>query len=127
MEKHDERAAEERRFLREKAEKEFRRTHKYNLITGTYYDESKEHDFVQSRAKLESLQGRAQQLRLPPSIRYGEGSDYDIISKQVSNDRHVRDGSSSSSRGGSGGIRALKHEHRHAYDAPKMHCRSLTN
>lgn len=84
LEKHDERAAEERKFLREKAEKEFRRTRHYNPITGTYYDESKEHDFIQSRAKLESLQGRAQQLRLPPSIRYGEGNDYNIINKQVS-------------------------------------------
>lgn len=86
LENHDERMAEEQRFLRGKAEEKYRRTHDFNLITGTYYDKKKEQDFVTSREKLGALQGRAQQHRLPPSIRYGEGNDYDIINKQV---RHV--------------------------------------
>ena len=83
LEKHEERAVEEQRFLRSKAEEKYRLTHDYNPIAGTYYDQSREHHFAQSREKLQALQGRAQQHRLPPSIRYGEGNDYNIINQQV--------------------------------------------
>lgn len=83
LEKHDERMIEENRFLRAKADEKYRRTHDYNLIAGAYYDDKKERDFVQSRDKLGTLQGRAQQDRLPPSVRFGEGNDYDIINKLV--------------------------------------------
>lgn len=74
---------EEKDYLRNKAEEKYRRTHDYDPISGKYYDEKKEKNFVRSRETLRALQGRAQQHRLPPSIRYGEGNDYDIISKQV--------------------------------------------
>jgi len=83
LEKHEERMAEEQKFLRETAEEKYRRTHDYNIIAGTYYDQNKEENFVESREKLGAMQGRAQQYRLPPSIRYGEGNDYNIISQQV--------------------------------------------
>lgn len=84
LEKHEERMVEEQRFLRETAEKKYRRTHNYNIIAGTYYDQNKERKFVDAREKLGAMQGRAQQYRLPPSIRYGEGNDYNIINQQVS-------------------------------------------
>lgn len=74
---------EEKRFLRETAEEKYRRTHDYNIIAGAYYDQNKERSFVKSREKLETMQGRAQQYRLPPSIRYGEGNGYNIINQQV--------------------------------------------
>lgn len=75
--------AEEQAFLRETAEEKYRRTHNYNLIAGAYYDQNKERDFVNAREKLGTMQGRAQQYRLPPSIRYGQGNDYNIINQQV--------------------------------------------
>lgn len=74
---------EEQQFLREQAQEKYQQTHDYNLITGKYYDEGKEKKFVHTRGELEALQGRAQRHRLPPSIRYGEGNEYDIISKMV--------------------------------------------
>lgn len=83
LEKHEERMVEEQKFLREAAEEKYRRTHDYNIIAGTYYDQNKEENFVRSREQLGAMQGRAQQYRLPPSIRYGEGNDYNIISQQV--------------------------------------------
>lgn len=83
LEKHEERTVEERRFLQSKAEEKYRLTHDYNPIAGAYYDQSREQHFAQSREKLQALQGRAQQHRLPPSIRYGEGNDYNIINQQV--------------------------------------------
>lgn len=83
LEKHEERAVEEQRFVQSKAEEKYRLTHDYNPIAGTYYDQSRERHFAQSREKLQALQGRAQQHRLPPSIRYGEGNDYNIINQQV--------------------------------------------
>lgn len=83
LEKHEERMAEEKRFLREAADEKYRRTHDYNIIAGAYYDKNKERNFVKSREKLGTMQGRAQQYRLPPSIRYGEGNGYNIINQQV--------------------------------------------
>lgn len=83
LEKHEERTVEEKRFLQSKAEEKYRLTHDYNPIAGAYYDQSREQHFAQSREKLQALQGRAQQHRLPPSIRYGEGNDYNIINQQV--------------------------------------------
>lgn len=83
LDKHEERMVEEQRFLRETAEEKYRRTHNYNIIAGTYYDQNKERKFVDAREKLGVMQGRAQQYRLPPSIRYGEGNDYNIINQQV--------------------------------------------
>lgn len=83
LEKHEERMTEEKRFLRERAEEKYRRTHDYNIIAGAYYDQDKERKFVNSRDKLLTMQGRAQQYRLPPSIRYGEGNGYNIINQQV--------------------------------------------
>lgn len=74
---------EEKRFLRDAAEEKYRRTHDYNIIAGAYYDQTKERNFVKSREKLGTMQGRAQQYRLPPSIRYGEGNGYNIINQQV--------------------------------------------
>lgn len=74
---------EEKRFLREAAEEKYRRTHDYNIIAGAYFDQNKERNFVTSREKLGTMQGRAQQYRLPPSIRYGEGNGYNIINQQV--------------------------------------------
>ncbi|CBN75137.1 conserved unknown protein [Ectocarpus siliculosus] len=82
LEKHEERMTEEKRFLRERAEEKYRRTHDYNIIAGAYYDQDKERKFVNSRDKLLTMQGRAQQYRLPPSIRYGEGNGYNIINQQ---------------------------------------------
>ncbi|CAB1119297.1 unnamed protein product [Ectocarpus sp. CCAP 1310/34] len=82
LEKHEERMTEEKRFLRERAEEKYRRTHDYNIIAGAYYDQDKEREFVNSREKLLTMQGRAQQYRLPPSIRYGEGNGYNIINQQ---------------------------------------------
>eukprot|EP00752_Nemacystus_decipiens_P006911 g6205.t1 len=82
LEKHEERMAEEKRFLRETAEEKYRRTHDYNIVAGKYYDQDKERDFVKSREKLATMQGRAQQYRLPPSIRYGEGNGYNIINQE---------------------------------------------
>ncbi|CAM9647124.1 unnamed protein product, partial [Hapterophycus canaliculatus] len=82
LEKHEERMVEEQRFLRASAEEKYRRTHDYNIIAGTFYDQSKERGFVESREKLEAMQGRAQQYRFPPSMRYGEGNDYNIINQQ---------------------------------------------
>lgn len=89
LKEHDERMLEEKGYLRKQAEEKYRRTHDYDPISGKYYDESKEQNFVHSRATLQTLQGRAQQHRLPPSIRYGEGNDYDIISKQVRGRRYI--------------------------------------
>lgn len=74
---------EEGKFIREQAAERYRRTHGYNLIAGKYYDDKKEEEFLRTREELETLQGRAQHHRLPPSIRYGEGNEYDIISKKV--------------------------------------------
>ncbi|CAM9251703.1 unnamed protein product [Ectocarpus fasciculatus] len=82
LEKHEERMVEEKRFLRETAEEKYRRTHDYNIIAGAFYDQDKERKFVNSRDKLLTMQGRAQQYRLPPSIRYGEGNGYNIINQQ---------------------------------------------
>ncbi|CAN0486543.1 unnamed protein product, partial [Ectocarpus sp. 12 AP-2014] len=82
LEKHEERMTEEKRFLRERAEEKYRRTHDYNIIAGAYYDQDKERKFVNSRDKLLTMQGRAQQYRLPPSVRYGEGNGYNIINQQ---------------------------------------------
>lgn len=83
LEKHEERMVEEKLFLREAADEKYRRTHDYNIIAGAYYDQNKERNFVKSREKLGTMQGRAQQYRLPPSIRYGEGNGYNIINQQV--------------------------------------------
>lgn len=74
---------EEQQFLRKQAAEKYRRTHDFNIIAGRYYDDEKERQFVSSRENFEALQGRAQQHRLPPSIRFGEGNEYDIISKKV--------------------------------------------
>lgn len=90
LENHEERMVEEQRFLRETAEEKYRRTHNYNIIAGEYYDQNKERNFVNSREKLGKTQGRAQQYRLPPSIRYGEGNDYNIINQQVRGSIDVR-------------------------------------
>lgn len=85
LEKHEERMEEEKRFLRQVADDKYSRTHDYNLIAGAYYDKKKEKEFVESRGKLGVMQGRAQQHRLPPSVRYCEGNSFDIINKQVRN------------------------------------------
>ncbi|CAM9444739.1 unnamed protein product, partial [Laminaria digitata] len=90
LEKHEERVVEEKRFLQSKAEEKYRLTHDYNPIAGAYYDQSREKHFAQSREKLQALQGQAQQHRLPPSIRYGEGNDYNIINQQPKNARAAK-------------------------------------
>lgn len=73
----------ENKFLREQAQDKYHRTHDFDLIAGKYYDQKKEQEFVRTRERLMALQGQAQQHRLPPSIRYGEGNEYDIINKEV--------------------------------------------
>lgn len=83
LDQHEERTVEEQRFLRESAEEKYRRTHDYNIIAGNFYDKNKEREFVESREKLEAMQGQAQQYRFPPSMRYGEGNDFNIINQQV--------------------------------------------
>lgn len=83
LENHDERVLEEQRLRREQAAATYSRTHDYNPIAGRYYDDEKERRFIDTRERLEALQGQAQQHRLPPSIRYGEGNEYDIINKKV--------------------------------------------
>ncbi len=108
LEKHEERMAEEQKFLRESADEKYRRTHDYNIIAGTYYDQNKEENFVKSRERLGAMQGRAKQYRLPPSIRYGEGNDYNIISQQVC--MHVGDG-----KDGEPAVCTNYHELHHAY------------
>lgn len=74
---------EENKFVREQAQEKYCRTHDFDLIAGTYYDQKKEQDFLRTRETLMTLQGQAQQHRLPPSMRYGEGNEYDIINKEV--------------------------------------------
>lgn len=69
--------------MRELAAEKYRQTHDYDPVAGRYYDNEKELNFVRTREELESLQGQAQRNRLPPSVRYGEGNEYDIISKEV--------------------------------------------
>jgi hypothetical protein len=65
------------------------KSHDYDILAVRYCDEGKEDQFQQGLKAKERTQGQRQKEKLPPSVKYGEGNVYDIVTN------HVRDPNSS--------------------------------
>jgi hypothetical protein len=109
----------------------YERTHYYNPVAVRYYDDAKEQQYQQVREKQAAVHGQAQQAKLPPSVKNGDGRLYDIISKVAKNtysttNTATSDTSSSVSKRSAGRQLAQKSIHeRQAREAVAVETRAL--
>lgn len=80
---HDGRSTRDRTEAKQKAQRRFWETHDYDPVVGKYHDPSKEREFAKQRGELAQCAGDGRAARLPPAVRYCEGSAYDIVSNVV--------------------------------------------
>lgn len=76
---HDEKFQEDNEKEKEHAIQRYWQSRNYDPILQKYYDENKEAAYRLSEEISKDVQGHAQALRLPPSIRCSLGRGYDIV------------------------------------------------
>lgn len=83
FENHEGKEREQYEKMKDHIIKKYWSTHNYDPIKGEYYDEVMQNTYNEQRKILETVQGKAQSLRIPPSILYSDGMSYNILSHEV--------------------------------------------
>jgi hypothetical protein len=73
------RREQEYKELRDTVAERYWKGRNFNLVAGQYYLDEKEEQYQDQKRYLNSVHGKAKDMRLPPSIKFSEGHSYDII------------------------------------------------
>ena len=82
---HNGRTEKEYLELRDTVKERYWKDRDFNPITQKYYNHNKEDNYKSQLNFVQTIQGKAKQLRLPPSIQYSEGEAYNIINGSSDN------------------------------------------
>jgi len=86
---HDEKIIQEYERFKVNTIDRYWNTHDYDLIRGKFYDADKEQRFLEQRDVLTNVHGSAKNNKIPPAIRYSDGSAYDIVNHTVHDDMQL--------------------------------------
>jgi hypothetical protein len=81
---HERRRYEDHENLRVKLADKYWKTHDYDLVKARYFDSEKESTLKEQSETLKYAHGRAQEARLPPSLKYADGKSFNIITNDIS-------------------------------------------